>query len=70
MNGATLGEILRAGDWKSPAFLLYLDAEQLEMDRVAEAHDIYGSSDEEDGMRCCVQSGHVDSFIGVLWAGI
>ncbi len=54
VNGATLGEILRAGDWKSLFLLLYLDVEQLEMDRVAEAHDLYGSSDEEDGMRCCV----------------
>jgi hypothetical protein len=47
-GGATLGEILRAGDWKSPAFLHYLDAEQLDMDRIVEAHDL-GSSDDEVG---------------------
>ena len=46
LNGATLGEILRAGDWRSPAFLQYLDTEQLEHDRTAEAH-LQDSSGEE-----------------------
>ena len=48
-NGARLGEILRAGDWKSPAFLQYLDAEQLEMERVAEGQldDELCSDDDE-----------------------
>ena len=46
INGATLGEILRAGDWKSPAFLMYLDQSQLELDRTVEAH-LVDSSDEE-----------------------
>jgi hypothetical protein len=46
-GGATLGEILRAGDWRSPAFLQYLSAEQLEMDRVVEAYDLE-SSDEDN----------------------
>ena len=46
LNGATLGEILRAGDWKSPAFLQYLDQEQLEVDRIVEAH-LVDSSDGE-----------------------
>lgn len=46
IGGATLGEILRAGDWKSPAFLHYLNNEQLEMDRTAEAH-WHDSSEEE-----------------------
>ena len=41
----TSGQILRAGDWKSPAFLQYLDAEQLEFDRIVEAHDL--ESDDE-----------------------
>ena len=46
INGATLGEILRAGDWKSTAFLMYLDQSQLELDRTVEAH-LIDSSDEE-----------------------
>ena len=45
-NGATLGEILLAGDWRSPAFLDYLDRVQLEQDRTAEAH-LHDSSEEE-----------------------
>ena len=45
-NGATLGEILLAGDWRSPSFLSYLDRVQLEQDRTAEAH-WYDSSEEE-----------------------
>ena len=46
LGGATLGEILRAGDWRSPAFLAYLDAEQLERDRTVEAHLVDSSDDE------------------------
>ena len=46
-GGATLGEILRAGDWRSPAFLQYLNAEQLDLDRIAEAHDLVSSDDED-----------------------
>ena len=46
VKGATLGEILRAGDWRSPAFLQYLDAANLEHDRTVEAH-LCDSSDEE-----------------------
>ena len=45
LGGATLGEILRAGDWKSPAFLHYLNQEQLELDRTVEAH-LHDSSDD------------------------
>ena len=45
LGGATLGQILRAGDWRSPAFLQYLDAEQLELDRTVEAH--HADSDDE-----------------------
>ena len=48
LNGATLAEILRAGDWRSPAFLLYLNQSQLDLDRVAEAHDLMSSDDEHD----------------------
>ena len=35
--GATLGEILAAGQWRGPAFLRYLDVEELERDAVIEA---------------------------------
>ena len=44
VNGASLCEILRAGEWRSPAFLEYLDINQLERDAVLEAH-----MDESDG---------------------
>ena len=37
-SGAKLAEILRAGEWKSPAFLLYLDMTTLEKGAVMEAH--------------------------------
>ena len=46
LAGSTLGEILRAGDWRTPAFLRYLDAVQVEHDRTVEAH-LGDSSDEE-----------------------
>ena len=36
--GASLKEILAAGEWRSPAFLQYLDLDQLECDAVIEAH--------------------------------
>ena len=36
--GAPLWEILAAGDWKSPAFLDYLDKFRLERDVVMQAH--------------------------------
>lgn len=48
LNGATLAEILRAGDWRSPAFLLYLNQSQLDLDRVVEANDLMSSDDEHD----------------------
>ena len=37
-RGATLREILDAGEWRSPSFLGYLDLEQLEADVVLDAH--------------------------------
>ena len=46
IGGATLGEVLAAGDWKSPAFLSYLDKAELEADRTCEAHHA-DSSDEQ-----------------------
>ena len=45
-NGATLATILAAGDWRSPAFLKYLDEQQLEDDAVVEAHLGDSSFDE------------------------
>ena len=45
-NGASLREILNAGEWRSPAFLTYLDIEQLEQDFVVEAHLDESSEDE------------------------
>ena len=44
-RGATLAEILAAGDWRSPSFLKYLDEQQLEEDAVVEAH-LCDSSEE------------------------
>jgi hypothetical protein len=36
-SGAGLAEILSAGEWRSPAFMSYLDANELEADAVLEA---------------------------------
>ena len=46
-NGSRLFEILDAGDWRSGAFLAYLDKEKLECDRVAEAHAGLSDSDTD-----------------------
>ena len=43
--GATLKEILEAGQWTSPRFLAYLDLDELEKDVVVDAH--LAESDEE-----------------------
>ena len=44
--GKTLREILQAGEWKSPAFLQYLDLERMEHDVVFDAHVNESSGDE------------------------
>ena len=44
--GASLYEILKAGEWRSPAFLDYLDLHSLERDAVIQAH-VEESEDEE-----------------------
>ena len=44
---APLKEILRAGEWRSPAYLEYLDIQQLEDDFVVEAHMNESSGGEE-----------------------
>ena len=46
-SGASLKEILTAGEWRSPAFLAYLDLESLEHDFVLQAH-LDESDDEVD----------------------
>ena len=46
LRGGTLIEILRAGDWRSAAFLDYLDKHRLERDATMAAH-LADSSDEE-----------------------
>ena len=45
MRGDRLADILRAGEWRSPAFLLYLDMTKLESSLVVEAH--LNESDED-----------------------
>jgi hypothetical protein len=44
--GACLKEILAAGEWRSPAFLRYLDIDALESDLVVDAHMCESSDDE------------------------
>ena len=44
LSHAPLYEILEAGEWKSPAFMSYLDMHRLERDAVIQAH-----IDESDG---------------------
>ena len=46
-SGASLVEILQAGQWKSPAFLNYLDVNSLESEAVLQAH-LEESSDSDD----------------------
>jgi len=46
-SGANLYEILKAGEWRSPAFLSYLDTNELESAAVIEAH-VDDESDEDD----------------------
>ena len=44
-SGATLAEILAAGEWRSCAFMAYLDRDALERDAVVEAHLLESDSD-------------------------
>ena len=43
-----LHKILEAGEWRSPAFLDYLDTNELEADAVVEAHMDESSGEEMD----------------------
>ncbi len=45
-SGASLVEILRAGEWRSAAFAEYLDEDKVEASAVLDAH--YCASDDED----------------------
>lgn len=47
-SGATLAEILAAGQWRGPAFLVYADLGSLEQGAVLQAHLDESSSDEDD----------------------
>ena len=52
-SGATVCEILKAGEWRSAGFMAYMDKESLESDAVLEAH--FQVSDDEDdapGVTC------------------
>ena len=46
-SGSNLAEILRAGEWRSAAFLSYLDSNQLEDDAVQEVHDDDNMSEQQ-----------------------
>jgi hypothetical protein len=45
-SGAPLWEILQAGEWRSPAFLQYLDLHRLDQDLVVQAHMDEDSDDD------------------------
>ena len=45
--GAPLHAILSAGEWRSPAFLSYLDVERLEKEAIVQAHVDESDSDGE-----------------------
>ena len=46
-NGGRLCDILRAGEWTSPAFTSYLNLEAVETAGVVEAHMAESDDDEE-----------------------
>ena len=48
IGGASMYEILKAGDWRSPAFLAYMDKKELECGAVDEAR-LHDCLDESDG---------------------
>ena len=47
-GGAQLWQILEAWEWRSPAFLKYLDVHKLEADLVVQAHVDDESESEDD----------------------
>ena len=46
-GGARLNQILQAGEWRTPAFLKYLDTNKLEKAAVLEAHQCESSSSSD-----------------------
>ena len=46
--GASLGTILRAGEWRSSAFMAYLDVSVMEAKAVLEAHWAQSSGEEDE----------------------
>ena len=46
-DSVNLKQILRAGEWVSPAFLRYLDTVQVDRDSVVQAHVQESESEEE-----------------------
>ena len=46
-SGANLSVILQAGEWRSSAFMEYLDRDEVEEAAVLEAHWVESDSDEE-----------------------
>jgi len=48
-NGATVAEICRAGDWRSAAFLWYLNMAELELEKVVEAYGLRTDESESEG---------------------
>ena len=49
VRGSRLADILRAGDWRSAAFLSYLEKDELEAGAIREAHGDPSSSDDDGG---------------------
>ena len=47
-DGGTLADVLKAGQWSSPAFLLYLDYAEVEQTAVLESWCFPASDHEED----------------------
>ena len=47
LAGSPLHEILEAGEWRSPAFLQYMDRHALERDAVHEAHGLQDAMDSD-----------------------
>ena len=53
-GGAKLWQILEAGEWRSPAFMKYLDVHRLETDLVVQAHiDDESESDDDAAANEC-----------------
>ena len=47
LNGASMCEILAAGEWRSPAFMDYMSLMDLEMGAMMEVHQAESSSEDD-----------------------